>query len=129
VLLGLGAVILLGLGSRLLHSGYLLVDKYAGDALYAVMVYLLLALCGLGRTSRHRGLLAMAIMTALELFQLTGVPLSMVTGTNPGVKIVGRLLGTTFSWHDLAAYGVGIVCVVLVERFLVKGEAKTDRRT
>jgi hypothetical protein len=120
LLLALGAVILTGLGSRLVHSGLLLLDKYLGDALYAVMAYLLLALWRPGTEPLRRGVMALAVMTALELFQLTGVPLAMVQSGNLGLKLAGRLLGTTFGWLDLGAYLVGIGAVSLVERSLAR---------
>jgi len=116
LLLALGVVILAGLGSRMVHTGLLLLDKYLGDVLYAVMVYLLLDLCRPGAAPLSRGVLAMTVMTLLELFQLTGVPLAMVTSGNPGLKLAGRLLGTTFGWLDLLAYGAGIAAVVCAER-------------
>ena len=52
---------------------------------------------------------AMAIMTAIELFQLTMIPAHMVRSGNLIQRIVGRLLGTEFSFWDLLAYVVGIV--------------------
>jgi len=109
------AVILAGLGSRMIHSGFLLVDKYLGDALYAVMIYLILALAWNANPQR-RAVLAMMIMTALETFQLTLIPFEMTKNGNILMKIAGRLLGTTFSWMDLTVYLVGITVVCLVDR-------------
>jgi tyrosine-protein phosphatase SIW14 len=114
LLITLAVVIAIGLGSRLIHTGVHLLDKYLGDALYAVMVYLLVTLSRCGVTPLSRGVLAMAVMTSLELFQLTGIPLAMVNSGNLALKIVGRLLGTAFGWLDLVAYGVGIVAAVAV---------------
>ena len=62
-----------GLLSRSVHTGWILFDKYLGDALYAVMVYLVLGLTRrmpAGRTA----LFAMGVMTAIEVFQLTLIP-------------------------------------------------------
>lgn len=118
LLVALGVVILAGLGSRLIHTGYLLPDKYLGDALYAVMVYLLIALYRRGVTPIRQGVLSMIVMMSLELFQLTGIPLAMISSGNLAMKIIGRLLGTTFSWLDLVAYCVGIVVVVCLDRYL-----------
>jgi hypothetical protein len=103
----------------MLHCGITLVDKYLGDALYAVMIYLILGLFRCGATPLRRGVEAMAVMTTLELFQLTGIPLGIVTSGNLGLKIIGLLLGTVFSWYDLAAYGVGILAAVCIERRFV----------
>ena len=63
--------IAIGILSRLAHTGLLVFDKYLGDALYAAMVYgiprrLLAATVSAG--------LAMVIITAIELFQLTLIP-------------------------------------------------------
>lgn len=104
-----------GLGSRLIHSGMPLLDKYLGDALYAVMFYLLLALIRLTTPPLRRAGLAMLIMTTLELFQLTAIPLALTQSGHLLLRICGRLLGTTFSWLDLAAYLAGIAVVLLVE--------------
>jgi hypothetical protein len=123
----LALVILAGLGSRLVQTGFPLLDKYPGDALYGVMVYLLLALWRPSTAPLRRGALAMAVMTGLELFQLTGIPLGMVRGGNLGMQLAGRLLGTTFSWADLAAYGVGIGAVVVGEWCRRSGQQVTER--
>src|SRR5260370_24532465 len=67
----------LGIASRVVHTGWILLDKYAGDALYAAMVYGLISL--VWQTSRLRkAVLAMLIMTALEVFQLTMIPAHML---------------------------------------------------
>ena len=62
----LAAIIAAGLLSRTTHTGFRLVDKYAGDALYAAMVYVLLRLTG--RIERVALWSAIA-MTAIEFFQ------------------------------------------------------------
>ncbi len=115
LLVSLVVVIMTGLGSRMIHSGILLIDKYLGDALYAIMIYLILALAW-NTSPRRRAALALMIMTVLEAFQLTLIPLEMTKSGNILMKIVGRLLGTTFSWMDLTAYLVGITVVCLVDR-------------
>jgi hypothetical protein len=91
------------------------VDKYLGDALYAAMVYVLISL--VWQTSRLRkAVLAMLIMTALEVFQLTMIPAHMLTSGNLAERVFARLLGTEFSFRDLLAYAVGIVSVVVSDR-------------
>jgi len=101
------AIIGLGLLSRMVHTGWIVIDKYAGDALYAAMVYTLLSLFT-GTRPSQKALFAMGIMTALEVFQLTMIPAELVHSPNLWIRIVGRLLGTEFSFLDLAAYAVGI---------------------
>src|SRR5258708_18374297 len=105
----------LGIASRVVHTGWILLDKYAGDALYAAMVYGLISL--VWQTSRLRkAVLAMLIMTALEVFQLTMIPAHMLASGNPAERIIARLLGTEFSFRDLLAYAVGILGVFVLDR-------------
>jgi hypothetical protein len=56
----LAVVIGVGVVSRMLHTGLVLIDKYLGDALYAVMIYVLLSLAWTS-PARSRALAAMAI--------------------------------------------------------------------
>jgi hypothetical protein len=108
-------IIGLGIASRVVHTGWILLDKYAGDALYAAMVYMIVSLVWQTGPLR-KGVLAMLIMTALEVFQLTMIPAHMLAGGNLATRIVARLLGTEFSFLDLLAYAVGIFCVLLFDR-------------
>ena len=109
----LAAIIAAGLLSRTTHTGFRIVDKYAGDALYAAMIYVLLRLTG--RVERV-ALWAAVIMTAIEFFQLTGIPAAMLHSAYPLVRVCARLLGTEFSVYDLLAYAVGIACLAAVDR-------------
>lgn len=104
----LGVIIALGIASRLIHTGFALIDKYLGDALYAAMVYAILRLRWQGSIVT---IAASVIMVALELFQLTGVPANLVASEHLVVRICGRLLGTEFSFADLLAYAAGIACI------------------
>jgi hypothetical protein len=107
------AVIAAGLLSRATHTGIRLIDKYLADALYAAMVYILLRLTGrIGRVA----LWSAVAMTAIELFQLTQIPANLLHSANPVVRICARLLGTDFSFLDLAAYAVGIACIAALDR-------------
>ncbi len=115
ILAALAMVIITGLGSRMIHSGILLVDKYLGDALYAVMVYLLFTFAWRSASPLRRAVAAAVIMTALETFQLTLIPLEMTKSGDIALRIAGRLLGTTFSWLDLTAYFVGIVAALFAD--------------
>ena len=110
-------IISAGLLSRVAHTGFRLIDKYLGDALYAAMVYVLFRLSG--RIARVT-LWAAVAMTAIELFQLTRIPAGMLGSEHFGVRLVARLLGTEFSVLDLLAYAVGIGCVAAIDRALWK---------
>lgn len=116
----LAAVIAAGLASRMIHTGFILFDKYLGDALYAVMVYVILGLVWKAPL-RQRAIAAMAIMTALEFFQLTLIPQHMLSSPHLAVRLLARLLGTVFSFLDLATYAVGIGTVWWVDSKKAKG--------
>ena len=76
-----------------------------GDGLYAVLVYLLLALAAPRVRPRALGAGAFAWCAAVELAQLTSVPAQLVDAWAP----VRYLLGTTFAPVDLVAYLAGAV--------------------
>jgi len=102
LLLGITVV---GILSRLAHTGFAIFDKYLGDALYAAMVYVILRLAAVAKPWLFAGL----ILLGLELFQLTGIPARMVVSGHLPIRVVGLLMGTQFSLLDLIAYAVGIV--------------------
>jgi len=58
---------------------------------------------------------AMAVMTFIELFQLTMIPARLLTNEHLVVRTCARLIGTEFSFRDLLAYSVGIACIYLVD--------------
>src|SRR5262245_32238528 len=112
-LLVLAGIIALGLASRAIHTGFVLFDKYLGDALYAAMVYVILRLL----VPRRPVLLpTAAIMLAIELFQLTNTPARLHTSGLLVLRIAAHALGTTFSLRDLVAYAVGIAAVHYFDR-------------
>lgn len=104
----LAAIIVSGLLSRATQTGFRIFDKYLGDALYAAMVYVFFRL--IGRVKRV-WLWAAVAMTAIEVFQLTGVASGMLGSTSAVARVCARLLGTEFSIFDLLAYAVGIGCI------------------
>jgi hypothetical protein len=108
------AIIALGILSRLIHTHILILDKYLGDALYAAMVYVILRLLWTASAARIAAA-AMALMTVIELFQLTGIPARLLASTHLIVRIAARLMGTEFSFLDLLAYGAGIACLYLFD--------------
>ena len=103
-------IIAVGILSRVIHTGLAVFDKYLGDALYAAMVYSLLRL-----RWKAVAIPSMTIMTALELFQLTGIPAQLLASEHLAVQIFARLLGTEFSFLELFAYAVGIACIYFVD--------------
>jgi hypothetical protein len=109
----LAGTIAAGILSRVVHTGLPIFDKYLGDALYAAMVYAILRFFWKAAAAAPR---AMAVMTAIELFQLTLIPAHMLASEHWLTRICARLLGVQFSFLDLLAYAVGIGCSYLVER-------------
>jgi len=110
------AIIAGGIVSRLVHTGFELFDKYLGDALYAAMAYAILRLLWSLAKPIRIAILTMAVMTALELFQLTLIPARLFSSGSAALRIIARLMGTEFSLADLAAYAVGIACILLIDR-------------
>lgn len=106
----LAAVVAAGLLSRVARTGFVLLDKYLGDSLYAAMVY---AIFRLTATRARATVCAAVAMTAIEFFQLTRIPAGMLGSLHLVVRVCARLLGTEFSVLDLVAYAVGIGCVAI----------------
>lgn len=109
----LAAIVAAGLLSRMLPTGWQAIDKDLGDALYAAMLYLLLEIVFPRWTAARVLGWAAAIMLGLELFQLTGIPAALYG--NPehplAVRILARLLGTSFRFGDLLSYAVGLLTI------------------
>jgi hypothetical protein len=103
----LAAIIVAGILSRVIRTGWIVFDKYLGDALYAAMVYAILRVFGRPKAAWT----AMAVMTVIEVFQLTMIPAHLLASPHWAVRMAARLMGTEFSFLDLAAYGVGILCL------------------
>ena len=107
-ILGFVASVLLGLASRKLGpTGFALWDKSFGDADYAVMFGFLLLVLRPTLSALAIGLGAFGICFALELFQLTGIPLR-------APQPLRFLLGTSFAWHDVACYAIGAAVVAAI---------------
>ncbi|WP_369960176.1 DUF2809 domain-containing protein [Leifsonia sp. EB34] len=84
---------------------------FAGDALYAALIVLLVAVVVPRASSVVVGAVAFAICAAVEVFQLTGVS-AHLSATIPGAELV---LGSTFQWPDLVAYAVGAALAAAVD--------------
>lgn len=123
-------VVVAGIVSRMLHSGAPLLDKYLGDALYAVLIYILIAALWPSMLIGRRAPAAFALVAAIEVFQLTGIPARLARSGIPALKLVAIVLGTSFSWYDLLAYAAGILVVYLLEwifRDVVRGRVELSR--
>ncbi|MBT2526226.1 DUF2809 domain-containing protein [Streptomyces sp. ISL-99] len=101
-----------GLGVRGAVDGD--VAKYAGDALYTVLLCTLVVLLAPATRPRVAGGIALLASWAVECAQLTGVPAELAERS-----VVARLvLGSTFNAPDLLWYAVGaglflLICAVV----------------
>jgi len=95
------AVIAAGLAVRALGPD--VAAKPAGDALYAVLVVVLVALVRPTARTWVVAAVAWAVCAAIELAQLTGVPARLTEAWWPARLV----LGTTFHAPDLVWYAVG----------------------
>ncbi len=100
----------LGLLSRLWPVGCSLYDKSLGDVAYAATAYLGLALIRPRWGPTTVAIVALGWCVAVECFLATGIPMQYVH-----LGAVRWLLGTTFAWHDLACYGVGVMGLLLLD--------------
>lgn len=89
-----GVIVICGLGVRMLWDGP--VPKYAGDALYTALIYVLLVLPWPRIRPWTAGLAAAALSWAIEFAQLASIP-----------RWLQPLLGSTFNPPDLFWYAVG----------------------
>lgn len=110
-LLLIGPVILLGLSSRQHRFWPDWFAAYAGDTLWALLVYLLLVFLFPARRPLSLALWALGFAFAVEFSQLFHPPwLDALRATTLG----GLILGFSFLWSDLLCYsvGVGIGCLL-----------------
>ncbi|KQR52647.1 hypothetical protein ASF88_14170 [Leifsonia sp. Leaf336] len=120
------AVVVAGLTVHELTDGW--AGAFAGDALYAVLMVVLVALVAPRVPSLAAGGIALAVCVGVELLQLTGVP-AQLSAAIPGVELV---LGSTFQATDLVAYAIGATIATvldLVVRRRAGGSSRGGRTT
>ena len=117
LLAGFVAVIALGLASRKYPFLFpAMLGKYPGDALWALMVFLGCSFLKPCASTRHLAVAALAIACLVEFLQLYQVPwLNAIRSTTMGHLV----LGSTFSWLDMAAYAVGVLMGALIDAWAV----------
>jgi len=97
---------------------------YAGDTLWALMLFLLVSLLLAGQPVLARAAVALAIAFTVELSQLYHAPwIDSIRQTTLG----GLVLGFGFLWTDLVCYTVGIALGALSERGLRKRKGNGDK--
>ncbi|MFI5729471.1 DUF2809 domain-containing protein [Kribbella sp. NPDC051587] len=105
--LAVPVVLACGLGVRAFTGGDF--AKYAGVALYATLIY---ALVAFWLRPLPAALAATAFSWAVEFFQLTGVPADLSARST----LAHLVLGSTFNAPDLFWYVVGAALGVLIVR-------------
>jgi hypothetical protein len=79
--------------------------KYGGDTLWALLVFLGFGFIFIRASTLRVALMAFCFSCVVEFTQLYHGPwIESVRGTRLGALV----LGATFNWPDLIAYGVGI---------------------
>lgn len=111
-------VIVLGLGSRRYQEHLpLFLAEYAGDTLWAWMVFLLVSMIAVGRPLGARAAVAAGVALLVELSQLYHAPwIDAVRQTSIG----GLALGFGFLWTDLVCYLVGIAMGCAIECMVIR---------
>jgi len=103
-----------GLGFRFVQVGLpFFVVKYAGSALWALMIYWIVSTICLSSRILPVFLLSGFVATAVEFFKLYHSPsLDAFRLTLPGILLLGRF----FSGWDILAYWLAIACGALIDR-------------
>jgi len=112
---------MIGILTRKIDIEAKLINKYLGDALYAVMLYLGFAFIWPSQKIVVRLTLAAMAVATIECFQLTGIPLQLRNSGNSLAKFVSIVLGTHFSWLDMVAYVVGLAAIVTLDYRFARG--------
>jgi hypothetical protein len=95
--------------------------KYGGDTLWALLVFLGFGFVFIRASTLRVALMAFCFSCVVESTQLYHAPsIESVRGTRLGILV----LGATFNWPDLIAYGVGISLGALGE-IILRGGAKS----
>lgn len=124
LLLALAAVVVVAAG-LLVHAfapgGF--VGDAAGDALYAVLIVLLVAFVVPWWPSWASGSVALAWCVAVEFFQLTGLPAQWGAVFRP----IGLVLGSGFAATDLLFYALGVGIAVAADALIRRPRGRGSR--
>ncbi len=105
-------IMILGLLSRKINNLPYILDKYSGDCLWALMVFLLFAFIFNKRKIIFIGGLALIFSYGIEISQLYHGPL---IDTIRNTTLGGLVLGFGFLWSDILCYTVGIGIGVVLD--------------
>ena len=84
----------------------------AGDALYAILIYLVVVLLAPRTRPAVAAVVAASLCVAIELFQLTGLPAAWAATFPP----VALLLGTGFDARDIVVYLVAVAGAAFLDK-------------
>lgn len=116
-------VIVMGLGlSSRKYAGHLpeYINTYLGDALWAVMIYLFVALLKERKPSQI-ALVSLLFCYLIEISQLYHAPwIDAIRNTRLG----GLVLGFGFLWTDIIAYTMGIGVMLAIENVYLRLKQK-----
>ena len=107
------AVTFVGLASRRYQAALPeFVGEYAGDTLWALMLFLLVSTLLAGRTVMSRAMISLVLAFVVEISQLYHAPwIDSIRNTTLG----GMILGFGFLWTDVVCYTAGIIIGALAE--------------
>ena len=121
--LALVLVIAAGLGSRVFGRALpAVVAAFAGDTLYATMVFVVLGILAPRWSTPRLAAAALACACAIEISQLYHAPWIDHFREYP---LGALILGNTFAWPDLLAYTIGVLMGASLEKALRKRETET----
>ena len=123
LLLALVATVCLGLWSRKAPLFPAVLENYPGDALWAVVVYLCVALIRPACSPWRIATIALVLSCLVECFQLVQAPwITAIRATTLGHLV----LGNGFDWLDLVAYVIGIGLAWTLDCRLAHGKYRHD---
>ena len=115
-------VVVLGLASRRFgQSLHHFIAAYAGDTLWALLVFLITGFLAPRLRLAQRVYVALGFAWAVELSQLYHAPwIDAVRATRLGALVLGR----GFLWSDLVCYAVGVALASAIDAWLTRRGAR-----
>lgn len=109
-------VMILGLLSRKINSLSYILEKYSGDCLWALMIFLLFAFVFNKKDIKFITILSLLFCYGIEISQLYHAPwIDAIRNTTLG----GLILGFGFLWSDILCYTIGIIVGVVLDRIIL----------
>lgn len=106
-----------GLGSRLVLHG--LAAKLAGDALYTVLIHVLVTVVKPSVRPTRAASIALGVSFAVEIAQLTPYP-AWLSSKHVLLRLI---FGTTFGLEDLVGYVIGAAFALAAHRLVTRSRA------